>query len=165
MAAPAPAQDEIHETVHLDCIHCGICLSACPTYLHLSNEADSPRGRILLINAMQEGRLTAASANFQRHMQLCLECRACETACPSGVHFSAMMDAARIEIHKLQKPSPAAAFLRWFILRKIFPSRHLTHFCFRMLKFYQRSGIRSVVRALGVLKLFSPLHPDGGFAA
>ena len=154
MAAPAPAQDEIHETVHLDCIHCGICLSACPTYLHLSNEADSPRGRILLINAMQEGRLTAASANFQRHMQLCLECRACETACPSGVHFSAMMDAARIEIHKLQKPSPAAAFLRWFILRKIFPSRHLTHFCFRMLKFYQRSGIRSVVRALGVLKLF-----------
>lgn len=154
MPAPAPVQPEIAETVHLDCIHCGICLSACPTYLHLSNEADSPRGRILLINAMQEGRLDTASANFQRHMQLCLECRACETACPSGVHFSSMMDAARIEIHKIQKPSAAAAFLRWLILQRIFPSRHLMHIGFRILRLYQRSGIRKLVRESGVLKLF-----------
>src|SRR5512147_2107230 len=139
MAPVAPVQTEVSESVHLDCIHCGICLSACPTYLQLSNEADSPRVRIRLITAMQEGRLTASSANFQRHMQLCLECRACETACPSGVHFSSMMDVARIEIHNVQKASAAAAFLRWVILRRIFPSRHLLHFCFRMLRFYQRS--------------------------
>jgi len=154
MAAPAPTPSEPRETAHLDCIHCGICLSACPTYLQLGNEADSPRGRILLINAMQEGRVDAAGANFQRHMQLCLECRACETACPSGVRFSTMMDTARIEIRKHSRPSAAVSIVRWFVLQKVFLSRRLIRFCFLMLRFYQRSGIRKLVRASGAMRLF-----------
>lgn len=154
MVAPAPAPNQVHETAHLDCIHCGICLSACPTYLQLGSEADSPRGRIYLINAMQEGRVNATSPKFQQHMQLCLECRACETACPSGVRFSAMMNEARIEIRKRQKPSAAQFFLRRFLLNKLFLSRRLMHVSFRLLRFYQRSGIRRVVRASRILSFF-----------
>jgi glycolate oxidase iron-sulfur subunit len=148
------AQDEARETAHLDCIHCGICLSACPTYLQLGNEADSPRGRIYLINAMKEGRVTVGNPNFQHHMQLCLECRACETACPSGVHFSAMMNEARVAIRKGRKLSTAEIFVRRLIFQTIFPSRRLMHFCFRMLRLYQQSGMRRLVQASGILRLF-----------
>jgi glycolate oxidase iron-sulfur subunit len=154
MSAQQQAQNEAREIAHLDCIHCGICLSTCPTYLQLGNEADSPRGRIYLINAMKEGRVTVGSPNFQRHMQLCLECRACETACPSGVRFSAMMNEARAEIWKSRRPSTAEIFVRRLIFQTVFPSRHLMHFCFRMLRLYQRSGIRRLVQASGVLRLF-----------
>jgi glycolate oxidase iron-sulfur subunit len=154
MAEPASTRSEPRETAHLDCIHCGICLSACPTYLQLGSEADSPRGRILLINAMQEGRVNAASANFRRHMQLCLECRACETACPSGVRFSTMMDIARIEIQKHSRPSAAVSIARWFVLQQVFLSRPLLRACFFLLRLYQGSGIRKLVQASGILRLF-----------
>ena len=154
MATPALSVEATRETAHLDCIHCGICLSACPTYLQVGNEADSPRGRIYLINAMQEGRVSAASRSFQRHMQLCLECRACETACPSGVRFSAMMDAARVEIRKQRRLSVMETMLRRVVFQTVFPSRKLLHICFRLLRLYQRTGLRRLVRASGMLKLF-----------
>jgi glycolate oxidase iron-sulfur subunit len=154
MAGATTVAPEAHEAAHLDCIHCGICLSACPTYLQLGSETDSPRGRIYLIKAMKEGHVAAAGSSFQRHMQLCLECRACETACPSGVRFSSMMDEARMEIRRHRNFSVLGRLLRWIIFRKVFPSRRLLHLCFRTLRFYQRSGIRSLVRASGVLKLF-----------
>jgi glycolate oxidase iron-sulfur subunit len=154
MSAQSPAPVESRETVHLDCIHCGICLSSCPTYLQLGSEADSPRGRIYLINAVQEGRIAAASLKFQQHMQLCLECRACETACPSGVRFSSMMDEARIEIRKHRRLSMAGRLVRRIVFQKVFPSRLLMHVCFRLLRFYQRSGIRRMVQASGMMKLF-----------
>jgi glycolate oxidase iron-sulfur subunit len=154
MLARQPIQNEVHEIAHLDCIHCGICLSACPTYLQLGNEADSPRGSIYLINAMKERRVTVASRNFQRHMQICLECRACETACPSGVRFSAMMNEARAEIRRSRRLSTAEILVRRLIFQTIFPSRRLMHFCFRVLRLYQRSGIRRLVQASGILRLF-----------
>ncbi len=153
MGFPATAINDVREAAHLDCIHCGICLSACPTYLHLGNEADSPRGRIHLIHAMQEGRLAADSKYFRRHMQLCLECRACETACPSGVRFSAMMDEARTAIHELRKEPIAAGFLRWAVLQQFFLHRSLLHAGFRMLRFYQRSGLQKLMHASGAIKL------------
>src|SRR3990172_11492214 len=69
--------------LYLDCIHCGFCLPACPTYRILGNELDSPRGRIYLIRSASEGKI-GISDSFVKHMKLCLVCRACETACPSG---------------------------------------------------------------------------------
>src|SRR2546426_11556888 len=85
--------------LQLDCVHCGFCLPTCPTYLVLGNEMDSPRGRIYLIRAASEGKI-GISGHFVKHMNLCLLCRACETACPSGVKFGFLMESARGQIER-----------------------------------------------------------------
>src|SRR5260221_8636274 len=78
----------------LSCVHCGLCLSACPTYVETGQEAESPRGRIYLMKALQEGRVSLTDPAV-RHLDLCLGCRACETACPSGVEYGALIESAR----------------------------------------------------------------------
>src|SRR5215510_8284986 len=87
-----------------DCVHCGLCLSFCPTYVELGTEMDSPRGRIATMRALQEGRYPL-DVEVVRHLDLCLGCRACETACPSGVHYGELIEGARpyIEQH-YQRP-------------------------------------------------------------
>jgi len=153
-----PGQVELEsrnpEPANLNCIHCGICLSVCPTYLQEGKEADSPRGRIYLIDATHEGRVNARSPVFQNHMHLCLECRACETACPSGVRFSQMMIEARAQIRTECRSDFIAAALRRIVFSWLLPSRGSLHFLFGLLRFYQRSGIQRLVRRSGVLRLF-----------
>src|SRR6266567_1605067 len=97
-----PAQGPLHRHTHTydlmrQCIHCGFCLPTCPTYAVLGVEMDSPRGRIYQMQAVADGRLEI-SEDFVEHMYCCVGCRACETACPSGVQFGKLIEAAREQI-------------------------------------------------------------------
>ena len=89
----------------LPCVHCGLCLAACPTYNRLGDEADSPRGRIHLMRAVVDGRLDAAHDAFQMHIDRCLGCRACETVCPSGVDYGQLIELAR-DVAAKHRPPP-----------------------------------------------------------
>ena len=137
--------------LYLDCIHCGLCLSSCPTYRVLGSEMDSPRGRIYLMRAFDEGR-TKITDSFVEHMFRCLDCRACETACPSGVHFGHMMEEMR---GKIVEKRPAHWLAR-LILRHVFPYPWRFQVASRMLQLYRASGIQAFVRETGLLKWIAP---------
>ncbi len=93
-----------HEDRLLNCVHCGFCLPACPTYRRLGSEADSPRGRLHMMRAVVEGRLDPAAPAFRDHMDRCLGCRACETVCPSGVEYGHLLERARVAVVETSSP-------------------------------------------------------------
>jgi glycolate oxidase iron-sulfur subunit len=137
--------------LYLDCIHCGLCLSSCPTYRVLGSEMDSPRGRIYLMRAFDEGRAKITDS-FVEHMFRCLDCRACETACPSGVHFGHMMEEMR---GKIVEGRPASWITR-FMLNHVFPYPWRFHIASRMLQLYRVSGMQGFVRETGLLERWAP---------
>lgn len=102
------------------CVHCGFCLQACPTYLALEDENDSPRGRIVLMRALADGSLPPTDADLREHIDRCLGCRACETACPSGVPYGRLLEATRATLRGGQAPTAAArVLLRVFEIRPL----------------------------------------------
>jgi len=127
------------------CIQCGFCLQHCPTYRILGVETESPRGRIHLVEAAAQGRIPI-DARFEEHMYVCLGCRACETACPSGVKFGTIIEAARAEIGPTG--SPLARRLTLLALRHLMPFPGRLRLAAALLRFYQRSGLRSAAHAL-----------------
>lgn len=99
------------------CVHCGFCLQACPTYVNLQDENDSPRGRILLMRELVEGNLAVDDPAVQTHIDRCLGCRACETACPSGVPYGQLLEATRATL-TAARPIPAVArLILWVFAR------------------------------------------------
>ncbi len=94
-----PVRDVVDYELLFDCVHCGLCLEACPTYVLTRAEMDSPRGRIYLMKALAEGQVELDD-DAVRHLDLCLECRGCETACPSGVHYGRLIEKARVYINR-----------------------------------------------------------------
>lgn len=116
----------------LACVHCGLCLEACPTYTVTANENDSPRGRLYLMRAVEEGRLAAASTTFERHINRCLGCRACEQACPAGVRYGELLEAARSELQQAEKRRSWTSWLLRLLLRHIWlhPTRLRAAFSF-----------------------------------
>jgi len=107
-----------HAAAGLDaCVHCGFCLQACPTYVNLQDENDSPRGRIVLMRALVEGDLPLDDASAREHLDRCLGCRACETACPSGVPYGHLLEAARATLNA-GRPMPAVARMVLFVFER-----------------------------------------------
>jgi glycolate oxidase iron-sulfur subunit len=123
----------------LDCIHCGLCLSSCPTYEELGTETDGPRGRIYLMRAVTDGRL-ALDADVRRHLDLCLDCRACESACPSGVQYHKLVEPFRIAMEKSQ-PAPALPWPLRFALKHIFPYAGRSRIALAPVRLMQRWGL------------------------
>jgi glycolate dehydrogenase iron-sulfur subunit len=123
----------------LDCIHCGLCLSSCPTYEELGTEMDGPRGRIYLMRAVTDGRL-ALDADVRRHLDLCLDCRACESACPSGVQYHKLVEPFRIALEKAE-PAPPPSWVHRFALRHIFPYASRSRFALAPARLLQWLGL------------------------
>ena len=141
------------------CVHCGLCLNYCPTYRVLGNELDSPRGRIYQIRALSEGRITADNPKFREHIYRCLDCRACETACPSGVDYGRLVEAARAEI---EAATTGEKVTRDVVLKRVFTSPTALDAFGTATRLYQKSGVQRIVRGTGVLnKLPGPLKNLG----
>ena len=136
----------------LDCVHCGLCLPACPTYTELGVEMDSPRGRIHLMRAYADGRIELTD-HFEKHIDGCLDCRACETACPAGVHYGSLVEAARAEIVEKRPRSVVDRLLRKLVFEMLLPSRFRLSVAFLPLRAYQALGLQKIVRILGLTKL------------
>src|SRR3954471_1427512 len=96
----------------LSCVHCGLCLPACPTYTQTGHEADSPRGRIQLMRGLADG-VIGPTDSVRKHLDLCLDCRACETACPSGVVYHELIEETRARLASTTKPTVQGRFMRW----------------------------------------------------
>jgi glycolate oxidase iron-sulfur subunit len=132
------------------CVHCGLCLNACPTYRELRVEMDSPRGRIYQMAQVASG-AAEISPSYIEHIDLCLACRGCETACPSGVQYGRLVEAARAEIEtKIRRPW-RTRLVRHMVFRKLLPSRFNLGLVGAVLYLYQASGLKKLVRTLGLL--------------
>ncbi|HEX4169565.1 MAG TPA: (Fe-S)-binding protein [Bryobacteraceae bacterium] len=142
-----PAQSDLDK-----CVHCGLCLNACPTYRELGVEMDSPRGRIYQMNQVANG--APVTPSYLEHLDLCLACRACETACPSGVPYGRIIEAARAKLRSTEKATRLQRWTQDFIFRKLLPSRAALQAAGAAVFLYQSSGLQKAVRATGILKLF-----------
>ncbi len=138
------------------CIHCGLCLSSCPTYRVLGVEMDSPRGRVYQMAQVATGQMEVGPS-YLEHIDLCLACRSCETACPSGVPYGRLIEAARAEIQGTVKRSRTEKLVRWAVYGKLLPSRGWLKFAGALLYLYEASGLRRIVQGSGVLKMMGKL--------
>ena len=137
----------------LDCVHCGLCTASCPTYLELGNENDSPRGRIYLMRAVTDGRLSLSN-DVRRHLELCLDCRGCESACPSGVQYGKLIEPFRVAME--QQGEGAKKTDDWFhqtILFKLFPYPERMRWALWPARIAQWLGLDQLLVRSGLWKL------------
>lgn len=124
----------------LDCVHCGLCTSSCPTYLESGDENDSPRGRIYLMRGVTDGRLSL-TAEVQRHLDLCLDCRGCETACPSGVQYGRLIEPFRNFMTQSGVQTTSPSWLTRLLLFHVTPYADRTRLALAPARLLQRTGL------------------------
>jgi glycolate oxidase iron-sulfur subunit len=135
------------------CVHCGMCLPSCPTYRLTGQEMSSPRGRLWLMRGVADERLDLLDPLFDEQMYQCLNCRACEAVCPSGVHYGPLVEASRAQLEQ-HRPRP----LRERVLRRVgldwlfADSRRLRQLV-RLLRLSEKSGVTALARKIGLLKV------------
>jgi len=150
--SPIPGLIPVYED-YARCIHCGLCLNACPTYRLWNLEADSPRGRIHQMIHVEQGNVPVTES-FVDHIDKCLDCRACETACPSGVEYGKLVEYARARIERDYRRPLLSRIARDVVYRRLLPYPKRIATVARLVRFYQRSGLQSLTRSTGILKLF-----------
>ncbi len=135
------------------CVHCGLCLNSCPTYLELDLETESPRGRIALMKAAHEGRIDITK-NVIAHWDLCLQCRACEAVCPSGVPYGRLIETVRGQVETRHKRrSLRSNTIYNLAFRRLLPYQGRLELLVAAIRLYQRSGLQRLLRTSRVLKL------------
>lgn len=134
----------------LDCVHCGLCTAACPTYLETGNENDSPRGRIYLMRAVTDGRLPLTD-KVTRHLELCLDCRSCESACPSGVQYGRLIEPFRVNMQQLEAKEPG--WFEKYILYGMFPYADRLRLALWPARIMQKFGLDRLADRIGLTKL------------
>ncbi len=150
-----PAAHGIDYRLFLDCVHCGLCTASCPTYVQTGNENDSPRGRIYLMRAVTDGRLDL-NDHVRHHLELCLDCRACETACPSGVQYGKLIEPFRIN---MEQSSGAKSSRDWFhrwILFGVFPYPERMRSLLVPARWAQRLGLMRLFELTRLDRLLPP---------
>lgn len=144
----------INEEELYKCVHCGFCLQSCPTYLATGLETESPRGRIALMKAVNEGRLHVDDG-ILRHWDLCIQCRACEVACPSGVPYGNLIESVMNQVRPSRQVNFFTKLVHEISFRHLIPSQRLLTWMKRLLWLYIKSGLQRAVRATGILKIIS----------
>ncbi len=142
-----PEYDQI-----LNCVRCGMCLPHCPTYTEMKIERASPRGRAALIRAVADGKLDL-TRGFADQVYLCLDCRACETACPSGVRIGYLIESARSQVEQHMKRNPLVKAFRNFVFGWLFMRHWRLELVALPLRLYQRSGLQNLLEKIGFLKI------------
>lgn len=142
-AAEAPSFEKIST-----CVHCGLCLEACPTYRELRVEMDSPRGRIYLMKGILQEKI-APTPTVLRHLDQCLDCRACESACPSGVEYAQILERTRTVLQPVRPQTIPGRLLRWFAFSVLLPSRLAQWLVFKLLWLQQALGLAALGAWLG----------------
>ena len=151
--APKNPGSAIDYGLFLDCVHCGLCTAACPTYVETGDENDSPRGRIYLMRAVTDGRLDM-STEVTRHLEMCLDCRACETACPSGVQYGKLIEPFRIAMEQQgDGPKKSKDWFHRYVLFGLFPYPNRLRAALAPARIAQRLKLDRFVEVTGLLGL------------
>jgi glycolate oxidase iron-sulfur subunit len=138
-----------------ECVHCGLCTASCPTYIETCDENDSPRGRIYLMRAIADGRLPMGPG-VRAHLELCLDCRACESACPSGVQYGKMIEPFKIAMASTAKGSQKPSLLARLILHHLFPYSGRVRWALAPARFLQRLGVLGWAERIGLFRFLPP---------
>ena len=151
-SSPIPGSSIDYQLL-LDCVHCGLCTAACPTYVETGDENDSPRGRIYLMRGVIDGRLPLDD-HVRGHLDLCLDCRACETACPSGVQYGKLIEPFRIEMEQLAgSKAKSDDWFHRYILFGMFPYPEKMRKALIPARIAQVLKLDRLVDRLGLLRL------------